>query len=50
MTTPDDRPIESQHSAHNKPPLRATRIRTSWVVVLLVFLLLGITAVVIMTR
>jgi uncharacterized integral membrane protein len=46
----DDRPIEAQHSAHNKPPLRATRIRVSWIIIVAIFILLGITAVMIMTR
>jgi uncharacterized integral membrane protein len=50
VTTPDDQPIESQHSAHNKPPMRATRIRMSWIVILVIFLMLGFTAVMIMNR
>jgi len=46
----DDRPIEGQHSAHNKPPLRATRIRVSWILIVAIFILLGVTAAMIMTR
>jgi len=48
--TPDLPQTEAQHSAHNKAPVNAARVRLSWIIVLCVFLLLGITAVMIMAR
>jgi hypothetical protein len=50
MADSDNRPIEAQHSAHNKPPERAMRVRVSWIVIVAIFILLGITAAMIMTR
>ena len=50
VTTPDDQPIESQHSAHNKVPQTASRIRMSWLVILVIFILLAGTAAVIAMR
>ena len=50
VTNLDNQPIESQHSAHNKTPQTANRIRMSWAVVLLIFVLLGVTAVMIFIR
>ncbi|MGA2597269.1 MAG: hypothetical protein ABSH09_09805 [Bryobacteraceae bacterium] len=52
MNNPDEDqvPVESQHSAHNKPPRRAARIRMSWYVILAIFVLLGVTAAMIMSR
>ena len=47
VTHPDEEGIEAQHSAHNKTPQTASRIRVSWIVVLLIFVLLGVTAVMI---
>lgn len=39
----DDTPRDSQFSAHNKAPDNARRIRMSWMVVVLLFLLIGLT-------
>lgn len=46
----DEQPVESQRSGHNKPPHRAARIRMSFFVILGIFLLLGVTAAMIMSR
>ena len=52
VNNPDEEqvPVESQRSAHNKPPERAARIRMSWYVILAIFILLGVTAAMIMSR
>ena len=50
MRDSDERPIEAQHSAHNKPPMRATRVRMSWIVILVVFILLGVTYAMVVMR
>lgn len=50
VTTRDEDSIESQQSAHNKVPQTASRIRASWWVIVIIFALIGITAVMIMIR
>lgn len=48
VVTPSNDPIESRQSAQNKMPRTATRIRVSWLIVVLIFVLLGMTSVIIM--
>ena len=43
----DNLPHDSRESAHNKPSNNNRRIRMSWIVILLLFLMLGLTAILI---
>lgn len=47
MDNVDNLPHDSRESAHNKPSNNNKRIRISWIVILLLFLMLGLTAILI---
>ncbi len=41
---------DAQHDPHNKPPANVRRIRMSWIVIVLLFTALALTAVLLMLR